>query len=57
MYRKRADQIEKRQLPRARDHADRLHMLSLVETYRRCADQLAPPPPPAPASQIFRDVK
>jgi hypothetical protein len=32
-------------------------MLDLMEAYRRAADQIAPPLPPSPSSQIFRDTK
>jgi hypothetical protein len=56
-YRHRANDIENRQLPHVRDEADRRHMLNLVETYRRVADQLAPAPSHEPASQILRDTK
>jgi hypothetical protein len=51
-YRWRAQQLVQL-APRLRNQADRQHVLDLVATYRRAADQMEPRSVPSPATHVF----
>jgi hypothetical protein len=48
MYRQRSRALTEEAKQEFRDEGRRLHLLDLAATYQRVADEMAPPPVPAP---------